>query len=165
MKEMMAVVDEKDRTIGKMDRDSIMKKNLIHRGTAIFVFNSKGHILVHQRNWNKKYYPGFYDAIIGGGLRFGETYLQGAKREVEEEIGVKDAKLKFLFKNRFRNEIDNNFAAVYRMIYDEKINFNKREFEHGSFITIRVLRQLMRKKRFAPDFRMIFSRYMRQFHG
>ena len=85
MKEYMAVVDENDRVISKKAREEITAKKLLHRGIAVFVFNSKGEIFVHKRNRNKKYYPGHYDAIVGGGVKYGETYNKGAKREVKEE--------------------------------------------------------------------------------
>ncbi|MBI2129845.1 NUDIX domain-containing protein [Candidatus Woesearchaeota archaeon] len=165
MKEYMAVVDENDRVMSKKTRNEIVVKNLLHRGIAVFVFNSKGEIFVHKRNRNKKYYPGYYDAIVGGGLKHGETYNKGAKREVREEIGAKDIKLQFLFKNRFKNNIDNHIANVYKIVYDGKIKLQKSEIEWGKFMAINELKELMKKKKFAPDLIKIFRRYMREFHN
>lgn len=41
MKEYVAVVNEKDKVIGRKSREEVMKNLLIHRGAAILVFNKK----------------------------------------------------------------------------------------------------------------------------
>lgn len=59
------------------------------RSTNIFVVNSKGEILCHQRSLNKERYPGVWSTHLGGHVGTGETYETNASKEVEEEAGIR----------------------------------------------------------------------------
>ncbi len=87
-------VDEHDRVLGVVPRSQVQEEGLITRCTYIFVFNSAGLLCMHQRTLHKRLYPGYWDVAAGGLVSAGETYLQGARRELEEELGVVDAELK-----------------------------------------------------------------------
>lgn len=58
--------------------------------------------LIQKRSYQKESYPGVY-AAHGGSVLFGETSLEGAIRETEEEIGVRVEHLK-LFDSRIKDE-------------------------------------------------------------
>jgi isopentenyldiphosphate isomerase len=151
MEEILDLVDENDIVIGKMTKSEMMNKKLTHRGCGIFVFNSKGEIFVHKRVKNKKIYPGYYDISFGGSLISGETYEEGAKRELFEESGIKNLELKFLFKERFTNDLNDVFAYVYKCIFDGELKLQKKEIESGKFMSINEVENLMKKEKFCPD--------------
>ncbi|MBI4149223.1 NUDIX domain-containing protein, partial [Candidatus Woesearchaeota archaeon] len=102
-------VDEHDRIIEKITRGKSWNHRLIHRGVAVLITNSNGKILVHKRSKNKKIYPGYYDIFFGGWTSYGETYKESAVREVQEELGIKEIKLHFLFKIMYEDEIERNW--------------------------------------------------------
>ena len=54
----------------------------------VCVFNSKGEMLIQQRQSNKRPYPDMWDFSVGGGVLAGENSRQGAHRELLEELGV-----------------------------------------------------------------------------
>jgi 8-oxo-dGTP pyrophosphatase MutT (NUDIX family) len=61
------------------------------RRSRIIVRNEKGEILL-VRGW-----LGLHEwALPGGGVERGETPLEAAKRELEEEVGITDTELEFL---------------------------------------------------------------------
>jgi isopentenyldiphosphate isomerase len=151
VEEILDLVDENDNVIGKITKPEMLKNKLLHRGTAIFVFNSKGEIYVHKRVKNKKIYPGYYDISFGGSVKSGETYEKGAKRELFEESGIKNVELKFLFKDRFTNNVDDVFVYVYKCIFDGKLKLQKKEIEFGKFMTINEMEDLMKRETFCPD--------------
>ena len=62
--------------------------SLIHRSVHIVVFNTAGQILLQKRNLHKDIQPGKWDTAVGGHLDSGETYLDAAKREFGEELGI-----------------------------------------------------------------------------
>ena len=80
-------VDEQDRELGVVSRADAQSRGLITRCTFIFVFNSRGELCVHQRTPHKRLYPSFWDVAAGGVVAAGESYLQGAERELAEELG------------------------------------------------------------------------------
>ena len=58
------------------------------RATNIFVLNSAGEILCHQRSLNKEHMPGFWITHLGGHVGVGETYESNALKELQEEAGI-----------------------------------------------------------------------------
>lgn len=42
MNEMVVLVDEKDNTLGEMDKLEAHREALLHRAVSVFVFNSEG---------------------------------------------------------------------------------------------------------------------------
>lgn len=58
------------------------------QNVLVFVFNSLGKVWIHRRPDNKRYHPGLWDISACGGIISGETPLQAAHREQEEEMGI-----------------------------------------------------------------------------
>ena len=58
------------------------------RSTNVFVLNSKGEVLCHQRSLEKERMPGVWSTHLGGHVGKGETYETNALKEVEEEAGL-----------------------------------------------------------------------------
>lgn len=54
----------------------------------ICVFNSRGEMLIQQRQEDKKVFPGKWDISAGGQVMKGETSQQAAQRELLEELSL-----------------------------------------------------------------------------
>lgn len=54
----------------------------------VCIFNSKGEMLIQQRQPFKPTWSNMWDLTVGGGVVSGETSQMGAHREVLEEIGL-----------------------------------------------------------------------------
>ena len=54
----------------------------------ICVFNSAGQLLIQQRQPFKEGWPNLWDVTVGGAVRAGETSQEGARRELQEEVGL-----------------------------------------------------------------------------
>ena len=158
MVEILDLVDENDNVIGNMTKSDILQKRLLHRGTSIIVFNSKGEIYIHKRPKNKTIHPGYYDIAFGGSVQSGETYEEGAKRELFEESGIKDVELEFLFKDRFTNDEYDALACVYKCMFNDELKLQKKEIEFGRFVSIEELKNLMKKEKFCPDSLYIYEK-------
>ena len=89
-KEMFVVVDKDDNILGYRTRyDCHHNNKLIHRAIAIVIFNSKGELLMQKRSKSKDTNPGFFSMSAAGHVGKGETYLEAARRELFEELGIK----------------------------------------------------------------------------
>ena len=54
----------------------------------VCIFNSKGEMLIQQRQSFKDGWPNMWDISVGGSVISGETTQQGAHRELLEELGL-----------------------------------------------------------------------------
>ncbi len=149
--EIIDIIDESENIIGTAKRDEAIRKNLMRWGVDIYVFNSKGLMLIHKRDRVKKQFPEHWDIRFGGFVQSGESLEYGARREIEEEIGAKDAKLKFMYKYRLKDDSNNDLNYVYFLKgYDKKIIPQPEEVAECGWIDPRDLPKIMKEKKFIP---------------
>lgn len=84
------VVNDKDEVVGTMSREEAHRTGTPHRIAVTYVTNDKGQILIQVR------IGGRLDHSSAGHVDIGESYIYTARRELEEELGIKDAELHFL---------------------------------------------------------------------
>lgn len=72
-----------------MIRGSEFKEDTYHIVVHVCIFNSKGHMLIQQRQPFKNGWPNMWDITVGGSAISGDTSQLAAEREVYEEIGYK----------------------------------------------------------------------------
>lgn len=58
-----------------------------HIVVCVWIWNSKGQVLLTLRSQKKKQFPGLWEGL-GGSAQAGETSLESIVREVKEEIGL-----------------------------------------------------------------------------
>ena len=68
-------------------RGEELPENRYHLVVHVWVRNSRGEYLISQRAADRPTFPLFWESI-GGSVLQGETSLQGALREVKEEVGL-----------------------------------------------------------------------------
>ena len=71
-------VDEQDNVIGAGSKQEAWTKGIYHRVSRIFLFNSKGELLIQKRSDNCVSLPGRWDQSAAGHVDEGETYLEAA---------------------------------------------------------------------------------------
>ncbi len=86
--EIITLVDRENRIVGDVSRRLMNFGRDIHRVTFILVFTGKDQLLLQKRTETKAFCPGYYGVTTGGVVATGESYLECAERELEEEIGV-----------------------------------------------------------------------------
>ena len=64
------------------------KNGWFHATAHIWIFTSDKKILLQKRASTKKVFPGIWDISVAGHIAAGEKILEGAKREIFEEIGL-----------------------------------------------------------------------------
>lgn len=89
-----------DGTLAGVDliRGEEIPKGLRHGVAETFVMHEDGTILLMQRDWNKEGYPGYWESGAGGSILKGESFLEGAKRELWEETGIRADELDMIYR-------------------------------------------------------------------
>jgi len=158
--EIVVIVDEKNNVVGAAPRSQMRAQGLAHRATYILVFNSMGDLYVQKRTPLKDIYPGYYDVATGGVVLEGETYEECAKRELEEEMGIRGIPLRKLFDFYHEDGGNRVWGRVYRCIYDGEIVLQEEEVESGEFQRIDEVLQRGENEKFTPDGIYVLKRYI-----
>lgn len=117
------IVNTSGRTIGTMDKMAAHKSGKLHRAFSVFVFNSKGQLLLQQRAFDKYHSGGLWTNTCCSHPKLGEFTLDAAHRRLQEEMGM-DCELTELFQFSYRHEfenglIENEYDHVFMGISDE----------------------------------------------
>ncbi|MFD7612121.1 NUDIX hydrolase [Streptomyces sp. NPDC059828] len=86
--EILDIVDEHDKVIGRAARGEAYARGLRHRCVFVQARDAQGRIFVHRRTATKLVFPSLYDMFVGGVVGAGESYDDAALREAQEELGV-----------------------------------------------------------------------------
>jgi len=115
------LVDEQDQPVGSMEKMEVHQKALLHRAFSIFIFNSRGEMLLHKRADKKYHSGGLWTNACCSHPRPGEDTLAAAEKRLREEMGIVTPLTKafdFVYRADFDNglteyEFDHVFAGTY----------------------------------------------------
>ena len=140
----MILVDEHDNDRGFMDKMEAHQKGLIHRAFSIFIFNSRGEMLLQQRAFNKYHSAGLWSNSCCSHPSPGEQTAEAAIRRLGEELGFETALEKifdFVYQVSFENGlIENEFDHVFVGRYDGPIRQNPDEVNDYVFKPIKQIK-------------------------
>ncbi len=125
-----------------------------------WIMNDKNEFLIQKRSANKKIYPNKW-SITGGAVDSGETSLEGALREVKEEIGIDIDKEKMEFMLSFKRS--HGFVDVWltRQNVDLKnIVMQKEEVSEVKFVTKEELEKMIENDEVAGTVNIYFKMLM-----
>src|SRR5947209_13406488 len=138
--ELVDIIDDAGRTVGVMARREMRGRWLPHRCTYVLVFNSRGDIFLHLRTPTKDVYPSHWDVAVGGVLAAGETFADGARREVREELGL-DIPIQELFPFRYADDRTMVQAVVYKAVHDGPFQLQAEEIIRGEFVALMEIKE------------------------
>lgn len=144
--ELIDIVDENNNLTGEhKTKSEAHRDGSWHRAAHIWIYNSKGEVLLQLRAKEKELYPDVWDVSVAGHVSAGEEPITSALREIKEEIGlnIKIEDLEFYKviseKIIFNEMINNEFHYVYLMKYDSEANdlkLQKEEVQKIKFIPV-----------------------------
>ena len=89
MNELIDILDASGNLTGKTCLKSEAHKNgWFHNTAHVWFYTSQGKILLAQRAASKTIFPLLWDVSVAGHIDAGESVIEGAIREVKEEIGL-----------------------------------------------------------------------------
>ena len=158
--ELVTIVDKDNNEVGVVPRREMRSGRLRHRATYILVVNAKGELLVQKRTQTKDVFPGYYDVAAGGVVLAGESYEEGALRELEEELGIRDTPLTSLFDLYYEDEHIRLWGRAFSCEYEGQIVLQEEEVESGEFKRVEEVLRLAATERFTPDCLEVLQRYL-----
>lgn len=156
--EMVVIVDGENRVVGAAPRAEMRRRRLPHRSTYILVFNSHGELFIQKRSLTKDIFPGYLDPAAGGVVLQGESYEQGAVRELEEELGIRGVPLQFLFEFHYADAGVEVWGAVFTCVFDGAMTLQEDEIESGCFMAPGTV--IAEGASFTPDGVYVVQRYL-----
>ncbi len=148
--ELVDVIDPEGRTVRTVTRREMREQRLPHRCTYLLVFNHRGELFIHLRTPTKDVYPSHWDVTVGGVLAAGESFAAGARRELEEELGIAtEPEELFLF--RYGDPETQVHGMVYRVRHDGPFRLQAEEIVHGEFVPLSEAVARTRRDPFCPD--------------
>ena len=147
---MVAVVDAENRMVGAVPRHEMRARNLRHRATYIFVFNSAGDLYVQHRTVTKDVYPGYWDLAAGGVVLDGESYEASAVRELEEEMGIRGVPLEPWFDFYFEGA-GKCWGRAFSCVWDGAIVPQVEEVQSVEVVSLDAIFAGLGGRRMTPD--------------
>lgn len=87
--ERVILVDEDDREIGTEEKIAAhLEGGRLHRAISIFVFNSRGELLLQRRAATKYHFAGLWSNTCCSHPRPGESIAEVSERRLREEMGI-----------------------------------------------------------------------------
>ena len=145
MAQQVILVDNHNKKIGIAEKIRAHREGKLHRAFSIFIFDSKGKLLIQQRAKTKYHCGTLWSNTVCSHPRPNETYYQATQRRLEEEMGFR-CKLKklfcFIYNISFPNGlIENEYDCVFIGKFDGKPNPDPNEVMNFRWISLQNLKR------------------------
>ncbi|MBI2613729.1 MAG: isopentenyl-diphosphate Delta-isomerase [Candidatus Levybacteria bacterium] len=114
----IVLVDKNNNVLGVAPKlESHNKNTPLHRAFSLFLFNSKGELLLQQRSKNKKTWPLVWSNSVCGHPMLNEKNSDAVKRRLEFELGIKLEKVyeilpNFSYRAEMNGIVENELCPV-----------------------------------------------------
>ena len=166
MEEFVVLVDQDDQKLGLMEKQQAHVAGLLHRAFSVFVFNSRGELMIQQRAASKYHSPTLWTNTCCSHPRDNETYEQAAHRRLEEEMGFDcelEYKFNFIYKAHLENDlIEHELDHVFIGTFDNEPKLNPDEVMAYRWVELDDLKKDMEKnpQNYTAWFKIIFEHYV-----
>jgi isopentenyl-diphosphate Delta-isomerase len=153
MKEQEVVlVNENDEPIGLMEKMEAHQKGLLHRAFSVFIFDTKGNMLLQQRAADKYHGAHLWTNACCSHPFANETVKDAAQRRLKEELGF-TTELHEIFFFTYHAKVENDlieheFDHVFAGEYDKDIYPNVSEVAD---FTYRPIDQIKKEIEVHPE--------------
>lgn len=148
LKNEVILVDENDNPVGTEEKLKAHQQGKLHRAFSIFIFNSKGELLLQKRAKEKYHSGGLWTNTCCSHPGPGQELEKEAQKRLQEEMGFTcDMKeiSSFLYKADLGNLIEHEFDHVFLGEFNGDPKPNKEEAEDWKWISLKDLNQDIKK--------------------
>mgnify|MGYP000899676481 CR=1 FL=1 len=127
----VVLVNEEDEQLSEMDKLEAHQLGLLHRAFSVFIFNSQGEMLIHQRAFEKYHGGGLWTNACCSHPQWGEEVLFSAEARLKYEMGLSctlEKMFTFLYHAKVeKGLIEHEFDHVLLGYTDEEPHIHKDE--------------------------------------
>lgn len=162
------IVDKNDKPLGSATKEEAWKKGLIHRIVHVVVQDERGRLLLQKRTKTMQLYPNRWTDSASGHVDEGENWMEAAKRELAEEIGLEGVELREMstyfqdsvFEGRILKRFNRTYAATVSS--DTQFAMQTSELTELKWFTAKEIRSMVAEnpEKFTPTFAKIFEQYL-----
>ena len=156
-KEYFDILDENGNKTGKTKlRSEVHRDGDWHKAVHVWILNKDGDVLLQRRCASKDSNPNMLDISSAGHLSAGDDSLQGAIRELKEELNldVNPSDLQFIKTLKRSSKytetfINNEFDDMYILITDKTVNdmsYQKEEISEIFFVPYKNFKKMVVSK-------------------
>lgn len=162
--QQVILVNNQDMPVGTMEKMEAHKKGLLHRAFSVFIFNSRGEMLLQQRALNKYHSGGLWSNSCCSHPQPGEETLTAALRRLKEEMGFTTNLEKifdFIYQADFNNGLfEYEFDHVFAGEYEGEIDFDLHEVMNYCYKSPGEVRRSLQQQphKFTQWFRIAFPK-------
>jgi isopentenyl-diphosphate delta-isomerase len=168
--EELILVDENDNEIGTISKaDAHDAHGTLHRAFSLFVFNSKGELLLQQRSPEKRLWGGYWSNSCCSHPRVGETLDVATHRRLEQELGI-TAELEHVYHFIYQADFgelgaEHELCHVYVGRSNDDVQANESEVSDWRWISPADLDAEMaaHPERFTPWFKLEWEKLQQDF--
>src|SRR5688572_14570569 len=153
--------DQPEGVAGKMEAH---RNGLLHRAFSVFIFSSKGEMLLQQRALDKYHSGGLWTNACCSHPFPGEATADAAKRRLMDEMGV-ETELEHIGELVYNISLDNGLSEheydhLYAGQFDGSVRINKKEVMDYAFEDMNKLRDSLKThpKQFTAWFHLAFPK-------
>lgn len=159
--EQVQLVDSQNRPCGSASRATMRRLGCWHRATYIVVRRADGRICVQERTPIKETHPGWFDLAAGGVVGAGESPLPAARRELEEELGIRGIPLTSGGELRFVEGSLRIYGSLFWVQYDGPLRLQPEEVVSVRWMP---LLEALAMAKATPDTRVALARVSEREH-
>lgn len=146
----LILVNEQDECIGTAEKLPVHVSGQLHRALSVFIFNSRGEMLLQQRAAGKYHSGGLWSNACCSHPMPGETTLAAAHRRLAEELGF-DTELEPLNVLRYRADvgnglIENEYDHLYIGRYDGPVAPNAEEVQDTRYLSMAAIAEWIKRE-------------------
>jgi len=163
------LVDSEDNEIGVLDKMEAHITGQLHRAFSIFIFNTKGEMLLHQRAHEKYHSGGLWTNACCSHPQPDETIHQTLQDRLHFEMGM-ECPLEFAFTFLYQANVEPNLLEheldhIYIGVSDVIPQPNAAEVANWKYISIGQLQQELRDhpRNFTAWFKLMAPKVIQHF--
>lgn len=151
--EYIDIFDENNNPTGEVkEKTQAHEDGNFHRTAHIWIMNDKKELLLQKRSATKKSHPNCWDISGAGYIMAGESVIDGAIRELKEELGIKtnENELKFIaIVKSTKNPKNMEFQYVYLLKCNKQVEeyiFEDNEVSEVKYVHFKELEKMVEER-------------------
>jgi len=154
-------VDQADIPVAKVLRAEIFRRHVNFRVSHVFIFNSRGELLIQRLALKRDRNPGAWGSSVAAYLFSDEHYEQAARRRVTQELGIADFGLAYVGKTEMFDDGCLKFISLFESLHEGPFKPDPSQIDQLEFVPIDGIVSMLKSasRTFTPTFVRVFEFY------